>query len=211
MFKRVTIITLSILTILIFISNVKGDKTEKKDVKIDPSDYVGSPFLFTEKGDEIVIKVDSDLPVNIYIVTSADYLELYGPDVEKAKYSEINVTSTEFTYEIPDDQLYYIVITNSNSSIATVDYEYSDIYEEEAELFTPGCSCLLYIFGIIVIISIILFFIRKKMSQLLYQYPFFSPRYQPHTVTQLCPTCKKGMRYNPQLNRWYCDVCNKYK
>ena len=190
MYKKIvtTIIFLCLLFILC-IENVEAATTEKLDVQIDPNDYVGDPFWSTSKGDKIDVKVESDLPVDVYIVSSDDYFELYGPDVEKAKYSEEGVTSTKFTYKIPDDQSYFLVIKNPNNSIATVDYEYTDILSEDVQSAFLGftiCAIIVVVGIILVIILIVYFATRKKRGQQPY-YPPQQPYYPPQQQTGYQP------------------------
>ena len=175
---RFAIYLLVIMILVINIPNIEADKIEKKDVKIDPYDHVGDSLWAADKGDEIEIKVNSDLPINVYILTCDDYLEFFGPNVSKAKYSVEKVTSTKFTFKIPDDQSYYLVIINSNTSTATVDYEYTDILSEDIGDIMFGFVCIiLLIVGIIIIVVIIVYFATRKKRQQPPVYP--QQPYQP--------------------------------
>jgi hypothetical protein len=193
--KLLLIIIFSCLFLILFIGNSQAYSTDKMDVKIDPGDYVSDQFWISSKGDEIDVSVDSNIPINVYIVTSDNYNRPSKSDIEKAKYADYNETYTEFTYRIPDDQTYFLVIENPNTSIATVDYEYTENYDEDidsaASAFCGMAICLIIIIVIIFIFIFIFYYAtrNRRMPPPYYppqqpyypypQYPSYPPPQQP--------------------------------
>ena len=83
------------------------------------------------------------------------------------KYSKEGITDTSFSYKIPDDNSYYLIIYNPNNSTATVDYEYTDLFEERVEeaatFIGMGIAfCIGIIIVIIVVIVLIIYFLTRK-------------------------------------------------
>ncbi len=69
--------------------NLGAETTEEDDVEIDPEDDVSESLVFTRKDDDIKVKVTSDIPVNVYIIRSEDYVgSSFDKDYSKAKYSK---------------------------------------------------------------------------------------------------------------------------
>lgn len=160
-----------ILFLGIFVStvNVAGDTT--KTDKIGPNNDVGESLFLARDGDEIDVEVTSDIPVNVYIMRSEDYKFGYDPDYSDAKLSKEQITSTEFTYEIPDERSYYLVIYNPNNITANVEYTYTDTFgDEEWLLFGFAaivCIAIIAVVGILVLLVIIyfVFFSKKKKKK----------------------------------------------
>jgi len=100
---------------LIFILNisiVNADKIEKDNIFIDPYEDESEFLMFAKKDEKIEGKVTSDIPVNIYILTSDNYYSSStNKDYSKAVYSRESVTSQSFSYKITDDQTYYLIIS----------------------------------------------------------------------------------------------------
>ncbi len=221
-----------VLILLLSIPNTAASTTEKKDVQIDPEDDEFASFTWAKKGDKVDVKVTSDIPVNVYIILNTDYSS-FDNDYSKAKKSEIGKTSTSFSYKIPDDQTYYLVIYNpSNSTTATVDYSYTDFFDERldeaseavAGIFGMAAAiCAVIVIAVIVVIVLIIYFLirsssRKKQQQYPYpppgqgSYPPQPPPQQPPVdqASHPCPTCKSALTLVPQYNKWYCERCGKY-
>lgn len=192
---RKTLITVLILifigsNLLIFVSA----GIEKKGVTIDPLDYESDSLWLTDKDDEIEFKVESNIRVDVYIMTSDDYLDDvvgFVPSYENAKHSEKGITSIKFTYEIPDDQSYYLVISNPNNATATVDYEITNVTSEEAIWTFLVCVVIaIIIVGVIILFLIYYFAFRKKKKpkpQPPGYYPPPPPQYPPPPPPQQYP------------------------
>ncbi len=186
MYKKAIVIFLISLIMLISIGGAYADIIEKKDVVISPGDDVGERLLWANKDDEIDVKVTSDIEVDVYIMTRDDYLDVSPlfPDYSKAKISKKGVTFTEFTYTIPDDQSYYLVIYNPNDTDATVDYEYTDILDEDLEELGEAFGmavgmCIAVVVIIIVVIVLIIYLIFRKRSSTPPSPPGVYPPQQP--------------------------------
>ena len=114
--RKTVIIFIILLLIGLNLLFVKAEDTVKKDIEISREDFISESFSYIEKDDKIKIKVESDKPVNIYIIAEDDYLDAFGSkDFSDAKSPKEGVTSASFSYKIPDDQDYYLFIYNPNS------------------------------------------------------------------------------------------------
>ena len=181
--KRVWLIATLVIILLLGLSVVAaGDTTEKTDVSIDPEDDETVSLFLANKGEKVDVKVTSDIPVNVYIIASGDYSYI-DDDYSKAKKTVEGTTSTSFTYKIPDDQSYYLIIYNpSNSTTATVDYSYTDFLEKRAEEavgflgMAIGICIAIVIAVIVVIVLIIYFLIRSSSRKKQQQYPGYPPQ-----------------------------------
>ncbi len=171
MYKKAIVILIMSLIMLISIGGAYADTIEKEDVVISPGEDEGESLTWGDKDDKIDIKVTSDIKVDVHIMTRDDYLAVssISPDYSKAKVSKMGVTSTEFTYTVPDDQTYYLVISNPNNSTATVDYEYTDLLEEDLEELGEAFGmavgiCIAVVVVVIVVIVLIIYLIFRKRS-----------------------------------------------
>jgi len=172
------------------------DMISKDDVTIDAYEYEDETLFSALEGDKVNVKVSSDIPVNAYILLSDDYYDLgYGsvPDADfsDAKMAQTGITSEiSFSYTIPDDQNYYLVIYNPNNATATVSYEYTDLFDlhlEEAIETAEDIGWALGFFAImvfvviiviiIVIVLIVYFLTRDKGPK--QQYPGYPPQAYP--------------------------------
>ena len=194
---RKTIVYILIIVIsLAIVGHAVG--TEKLDVVIDPLDD-DFETLFASRGDSIQISVSASDNVNVYIMSGDNYWD-YPVDYSKAAYSREGVKDVSFSFTVPDDSSYYLVIYNPNPTQVTVDYEYSDPLREDIE--TAAAYGFMMCFGgvifIIVIIVLVVYLVVKKDKR---------PT-QPQTYT--CPICRYHTRFIPGYNRWYCDRCQRY-
>jgi len=181
--KSIVIILLGLI-ILSCLAIVSADTIKKEDVEIDPEDNEREFLLFVNKDDKVDVKVTSDIEVNVYIFDSDDWS--FSPDYSKAKISKEGITSTSFSYTIPDDDTYYLVIYNpSNTTTATVDYEYTDYSEKRVEEATTWLGmwvavCIAVVIVIIVVIVLVIYFAIKLSSKKDQPPPPYPPYgYQP--------------------------------
>ena len=167
--------------------NVTAAMTNYSNVQIDAFDDEGELLVWADSGDDVDVEVTSDLAVNVYIMASEDYLFIFDVDYTKAKYMDEGTTSSSFTYTIPNDESYYIVIYNPNNETATVDYAYTDLYsdymddldenldEAEDAFIFAGMVCILIIVIIVVVIIVVIVLIikmgQKKQAQQQYAPP----------------------------------------
>ncbi len=163
------IITL-LLILILFASTVptaSARSTEKLDVHLDPDDFVADSLTGAFRNNEISFKIDSDNPVDVYIMTNEDYRDdvvSFFPNYKHAKYSEKNVTSTSFKYKIPDDALYVLVISNPQNQTAIIDYKIT--YPESKssdEDGLGGCICVsLIIIAVLILVYYFLWYRKGK-------------------------------------------------
>ena len=172
MVRRALLIMLVILVLLLSAVNVAGKKIKEEDVKIGPEEDEGELLLFATEGEEVEVSVTSDMQVNVYIMRSEDYKFGIDPEYSNAKLSKEQITTTDFTYKIPDERTYYLVIYNPNNVTATVTYEYTDTFEEGGEWLFFGfaavvCIAIIAVVGIIILLLIIyfVFFSKKKKKK----------------------------------------------
>jgi len=182
--RKSIVIMLLGLIILSCLAIVSADTIKKEDVEIDPEDNEREFLLFVNKDDKVDVKVTSDIEVNVYIFDSDDWS--FSPDYSKAKISKEGITSTSFSYTIPDDDTYYLVIYNpSNTTTATVDYEYTDYSEKRVEEATTWLGmwvavCIAVVIVIIVVIVLVIYFAIKLSSKKDQPPPPYPPYgYQP--------------------------------
>jgi hypothetical protein len=155
--RKLVIMATILLVFLLSAAIVSAGTIEKDDVTIDPEDYKRETFYLTDSDQKIDVKVTSDIPVNVYIMASED-VDYTSPDFTKAKVKKEGITTTSFSYTVSDDQTYYLYIHNpSNTTAATVSYEYTDYLEEAVEeAFAFLGMALLLCVGIIVIIIVVI-------------------------------------------------------
>lgn len=181
--KSIVILLLGFI-ILSCLASISADTIKREDVEIDPEENESVNLLFVNEDDEVDVKVTSDIEVNVYIFNSDDWS--FSPDYSKAKISKEGITSTSFSYTIPDDDIYYLVIYNpSNTTTATVDYEYTNYLEERLEEATGWFGvaigiCIAVVIVIIVIIVLVIYFAIKYSSRKDQPPPPYPPYgYQP--------------------------------
>jgi hypothetical protein len=184
MVRKSIVILLLGLIILSCMAAVSADNITGEDVEIDPEEYESIYLLFVNKDDKLDVKVTSDIEVNVYIFDSDDWS--FSPDYSKAKVTKEGITSTSFSYTIPEDDAYYLIIYNpSNTTTATVDYEYTDYLEERVEEATAWFGmavgiCIVVVIVIIVVIVLIIYFAIKYSSRKDQPPPPYPPQgYQP--------------------------------
>ncbi len=168
-----------VLSILVFslVGTVTADTTSKQDVSIYAYEDKGESLFYATEGDKVDVNVESDMPVDVYIMLSNDYYSIDsgpGTDFSSAKYSNTRITSLTFSYTIPDDQSYHLVIYNPNNGTATVSYEYTDFFGarlddalDTAEDLSWGFAwvalmIVVVIIVVIVVIVLIVYFVVKK-------------------------------------------------
>lgn len=182
--------TLSLLLILILFSSffitVEARTTQKLDVHLDPNDFVSDSLTGASRGDKVEFYIESNNPVDVYIMTNEDYRDdVIGPDPDfkYATYSDLNVSSTTFTFTIPDDGLYVLVVSNPNNQTAILDYKIT--YPEDEISGDDAIWCCLSFFIVIIVIILLIFFFwylnRKRKPTYLDQYqPYVPPGHRQH-------------------------------
>ncbi len=136
-----------------------AERIEKDDVAIGSGAHK-SEVLFANKGDELYIKVRSDIPVDVYVISGEKY---NSTDFKSSKLSRADVIrrhtrNVDINWTKPDDQTYHLVIHNDDNETAVVDYSYPDIVSEDVEEFFDKISmfCLAgVVLAIVIIIAII--------------------------------------------------------
>lgn len=180
--RKILIALLIGLFLLCSFSAVSAEeKITKNGVTIDPFEKESESLYSGDKGEKVNVEVDSDIPINVYIMTQEDYFKIPEPAYDNAKVSKEGITTTSFSYTFPDDQNYYLVMYNPNNETATVDYEYTDLFAEDVgeaseEVFRLMGLGILLCVGIIVIVIVVIVVIivlltRKNKDERPPQYP----------------------------------------
>ena len=148
---------------------VKGAETVKEDVYIDSDDWVDD-MLWSDKGDEIRVKLSSTLPVDVYIIDGDNYnmFDLELSNLSRASLTRKDVTSLDIKWTQPDDKNYYLVIVNKNSETTVVNYSFTDVLGTKAEEAGEalGTVCLVFIIiGILIVVLIIVVIIIIWMKK----------------------------------------------
>lgn len=181
MSKRIITFLLIMILFASTIPTVEARSTEKLDVHLDPNDFVADSLTGAFRYNEVSFKIDSDHPVDIYIMTNEDYRDdvvSFFPNYKHAKYSEKNVSSTSFTYKIPDDALYVLVISNPHNQTAIIDYKIT--YPESKrsdDNGLGGCICVsLIIIAVLILVYYFLWYRKgKKWHYPVWQYLKYTP------------------------------------
>ncbi len=152
------------------------EKTKLTDVVIAEDSYKSDSWILTSDGDKIEVSVDVTSPsgglVDVYVI-SFDQIDNYPGGSFSPAVTREGVSSTDFTFTVPDDQWYYLVIDNTNNSRAsdtvpvgsvTVDYEFTNPWLEEIEdAFLTGIMlCILGLVIIVVIIVVVIFLVLRS-------------------------------------------------
>ncbi len=165
-----------LLIILMFIPTVAALKTSSGTIyqeKIEGHDYFWGHFSTLDKekdmSNEVRVKFNSDLPVNLYIFESGD-LDTDSPNYYKADYSKIEMTSEDFSYYLEEDISYWVVISNPNDNVtATVRCEITEYFGSSSSDATylaiiGSWAMLISIIATVIIVAIIavIYLIIKK-------------------------------------------------
>ena len=178
-----------------FSEGERDDATEKT-VRIDTDSYE-SNMLWGSNGDEIEIWIDAiegvatnssskSHPLDIYIATSDEYWDHscggddnmfaddFNPSYEKEPL-ELDELPFHFTFVIPTDDTYYLIIDNcdnqrttdykENTGEVTVTYAIDDMGDEAAEGFLAGLgmmACLCIGLPLIIVILLVAVIMRRK-------------------------------------------------
>ncbi len=153
------VVLLSLLTLSFVPFLSSAERIEKKDVAIAPGGYKDE-VLFAKKGDELDIRVRSDIPIDVYVISEENYnsTEPSESNFSNAVFTGEDVKTLDKNWTKPDDQTYNLVLHNDDNKTATVDYSYTDIMSEDVEEFFDKISmfCLVaVVLAIVVIVAII--------------------------------------------------------
>lgn len=170
-------LALFLLVTLCFSIIAHAEVHEEKDVVIQPYDIEAEWLLLVTKDREIQFNVDSNLPVNVYLMTSDEYFDMGWTPYEEEDFvinvlEKRNIAKTSFSWTKPDDQTYYLIIYNPNNVSATVSYSYTEtLFEEIKEAFTlfgeicAGTLCFILVVIDLVISLVIAIWIYKDAKE----------------------------------------------
>jgi hypothetical protein len=148
------------VTIFLLISmNSAALDSTTLDITLGPGEYGGGPVVGYDT-DSIEMKVESDKPVDVYIIDQEEYVLLNLSDFEYREKWE-GQTNLNVDYQLPDQEMaYYILIINpSETETANVDLEYKlfeGIAEDVAEDVAKEACCGMTILASIALIAGIL-------------------------------------------------------
>ncbi len=133
--RKILIVVL--LLILLGSTLAYADIRKEKDVVIESYEYEDE-YLWISKNRPTQFNVTSDIPINIYIMTSDEYFDIsysfdkyIESDFAINVFEKKNITMVSFLWNKTDDQPYYLVIFNPNNVSVTVSYSYQQTLSEE--------------------------------------------------------------------------------
>jgi hypothetical protein len=157
-------------------TSAQDGKTELNDVVIAENDDETVSWILISEGDKVEVSVDVTSPsgglVDVYVISYNQYSNYPEGSFTPAVTRE-GVSSVDFTFTVPDDQRYYLVIDNTDNSRAsdtipvgsvTVDYEYTNPWLEDVEeaIWTGVMFCILGLVIIVVIIVVVIVLLLKS-------------------------------------------------
>jgi len=160
----ITGITFFLIISIYFSLFAYAETYDIQDKIIKPYDIEYKGLYSLAEDRETRFNVTSDIPVNVYIMTSDAYYDIWllseytTEDFTVNVLQKKNVMDTSFTWTKPDDQSYYFIIFNPNDDNATVSYSYEETLWEElgesfgdafAALFGGICAGTMCIIGVI--------------------------------------------------------------
>ena len=168
--NRLISITAIALLSIIFMGQAQAIDETTVDLTISPGEKDGA-YLPVLESDTIDVKVTSDVPVDVYIVTYSNIEDAILSDDFEYEKKWSDQTSLNVNYVVEDqEELYYILIHNTDGSeIANVELEYKlyqeiagEIVEDAVEDACCGSTVLLGIAGLFVLLTLALFVKSKK-------------------------------------------------
>jgi hypothetical protein len=154
-----------------------------------PNESVGVNKSFSDdiyrfkQGEEVKVDVVSDLPIDVYIMTTVDYGSGLGPKYPgnfTPAFSVLNTTRTVFNWTVPDSKQYVIVVDNAVNNIngsanpsgtVTMTYirtdndDHGEALVEAISLFCIGVVAVIAIIFVVVIIIVLIARRRNKPVQ----------------------------------------------
>lgn len=123
-----------VLISLLLIGNVQAIEDTTVDLTISPGAKDGAYLPVLYDSDTVDVKVTSNVPVDVYIITSAEVPNAVSSDDFDYEKKWSDKTSLNVDYKVENRQeMYYIMIHNTDDSeTANVELEYK-IYQEIAE------------------------------------------------------------------------------
>ncbi len=166
--KRTAVLSfIGLLLIVIGLLNlVNALPSTTVDLTIEPEGYNGSVLPVLES-DTIDVKVDSNIPVDIYVINYEQLINFQSDDFEYEKKWE-GETSLNVNYEVNDlETIYYILIMNpSETETANVKLEYKlfeEVAKEAAEdAFQDACCGGTVIVGLVLLAAMVAIGIYTK-------------------------------------------------
>ena len=139
-----------------------------------PDESIGANKSFSDDvhlfkmGENIRVTVTSDKPIDVFILTTADYGTGLGPKYPgnfTPTFEVLNTTSTVFNFTIPDSGSYVVVVDNEVNNIngsanptGTVTFSYvrTDDDDHTAAIFTAISLFCLSVVAVLVIIFLVI-------------------------------------------------------
>lgn len=151
--RRYAILVLSVLLGIIFVSvPVMAMNPYTASATVGPGEMTGWPLLNYGTAESIDVKISSDMPVDIYIVSLTDmYEDWYSWDIQEIRNRTSAVdtfegtTYEELSKEYSEDDAYAVIVYNpSETQTATVEIEYEfweEVVEDELEDAASEACC----------------------------------------------------------------------
>jgi hypothetical protein len=162
-------------------------------VVIIEDSYERDGWILINEGDKVEVSVDVTSPsgglVDVYVI-SYNQIDSYPDGSFTPALTREGVSSVDFTFTVPDDQWYYLVIDNTDNSRAsdtvpvgsvTVNYEYTNPWLEDVEdaIWTGVMLCVLVLVIIVVVIVVVIILVLRGGKKQPTQAPPPYPQQQP--------------------------------
>ncbi len=146
--RKKIVLLLIIFFIVSSANQVYAEVHEEKDVNVETNEIIREWLLLISKGDNIDFSFESNRLIDVYLMTSDQYRDSTDTAFSNSKrdfsnntYEKTGITNYSFSWTVPDDQSYYLIIFNPNNSTATVSFSYSDTFQENIQNMV-GDICL---------------------------------------------------------------------
>ena len=140
-YRKFTTVFVVAFLLSLFIPHVLArDHHEFNDVLIPGRTSESQRLFEAVSGDSVHIEVESDIKVDIYVMSSTDWFFGYFGNSIKSYYDQ---TYTSFRADIPDNQDYYLIIHNPSYENARVDYSYQVESNETTKDLPYGMICII--------------------------------------------------------------------
>lgn len=172
---RRTTLALMALALLMVPAAAMADVNET-DKALSMNDNYTDPIIILNTGDEIKVTVTSNASIDVYILTSTEFITHY-PTNFTAAHKVLNTKSTTFTWKKPTADMYYIIIDNEVNNIAgsanpvgpvVFSYHRSGATAEEAleqAAWYASVFCITVVVVIIIIVVVIIVVIVKLVKK----------------------------------------------
>jgi hypothetical protein len=175
--KRNVLLLITLLFgVLLFLTSARALNPYTASDTVDPGEMTGWPLLNYGTAESIDVKISSDIPVDIYIISLTDmYEDWYSWDIQEIRNRTSaadtfeGTTYEELSKEYSEDDAYAAIVYNpSETQTANVEIEYEfweEVIEDEVEeAASEACCGGMLGLGILVILGVAstIFYLKRK-------------------------------------------------